>query len=98
MRRRFIPIRIKIMISLLTVTTAVVSVITFTMANLFQQDKKAYINDLAAIVALNTAEESRALLAGYRDRLEAWRETPVTTLIVGSPQPEALRVLAELEL
>jgi alkanesulfonate monooxygenase SsuD/methylene tetrahydromethanopterin reductase-like flavin-dependent oxidoreductase (luciferase family) len=31
-----------------------------------------------------------------RDRLEAWRETPVTTLIVGSTQPEALRVLAEL--
>ena len=33
-----------------------------------------------------------------RDRLEAWRETPVTTLIVGSRQPEALRVLAELVL
>jgi F420-dependent oxidoreductase-like protein len=33
-----------------------------------------------------------------RDRLDAWRETPVTTLIVGSPQPEALRVLAELVL
>ena len=33
-----------------------------------------------------------------RERLEAWRETPVTTLIVGSPQPEALRVLAELVL
>lgn len=33
-----------------------------------------------------------------RDRLEAWRETPVTTLTVGSPQPEALRVLAELVL
>ena len=33
-----------------------------------------------------------------RDRLEAWRETPVTTLIVGSPQPEALQVLAELVL
>jgi F420-dependent oxidoreductase-like protein len=31
-----------------------------------------------------------------RDRLAAWRETPVTTLIVGSPQPEALEVLAEL--
>jgi F420-dependent oxidoreductase-like protein len=31
-----------------------------------------------------------------RDRLEAWRETPVTTLIVGSPQPEALQTLAEL--
>jgi F420-dependent oxidoreductase-like protein len=33
-----------------------------------------------------------------RDRLEAWREAPVTTLIVGSPQPEALRVLADLVL
>ncbi|HET8527369.1 MAG TPA: LLM class F420-dependent oxidoreductase [Gaiellaceae bacterium] len=33
-----------------------------------------------------------------RDRLEAWRETPVTTLLVGSPQPEALDVLAEIVL
>ena len=33
-----------------------------------------------------------------RDRLDAWRETPVTTLLVGSPQPEALDVLAELVL
>jgi alkanesulfonate monooxygenase SsuD/methylene tetrahydromethanopterin reductase-like flavin-dependent oxidoreductase (luciferase family) len=33
-----------------------------------------------------------------RDRLDAWRETPVTTLIAGSPQPEALRTLAELVL
>jgi F420-dependent oxidoreductase-like protein len=32
------------------------------------------------------------------DRLAAWRETPVTTLIVGSPQPEALEVMAELVL
>jgi F420-dependent oxidoreductase-like protein len=31
-----------------------------------------------------------------RERLEAWKQTPVTTLIVGSPQPEALEVLAEL--
>ncbi|HET8893132.1 MAG TPA: LLM class F420-dependent oxidoreductase [Gaiellaceae bacterium] len=33
-----------------------------------------------------------------RDRLEAWRESPVKTLMVGSPQPEALQVLAELVL
>jgi F420-dependent oxidoreductase-like protein len=32
------------------------------------------------------------------ERLAAWRETPVTTLIVGSPQPEALQTLAELVL
>jgi F420-dependent oxidoreductase-like protein len=33
-----------------------------------------------------------------RERLEAWRATPVTTLIVGSAQPDALEVLAELVL
>ncbi len=32
------------------------------------------------------------------ERLEAWRETPVTTLVVGTPQPEALQTLAELVL
>jgi F420-dependent oxidoreductase-like protein len=31
-----------------------------------------------------------------RERLDAWRETPVTTLLVGSPQPEALETLAEI--
>jgi F420-dependent oxidoreductase-like protein len=33
-----------------------------------------------------------------RERLDAWRETPVSTIIVGSPQPEALEVMAELVL
>ncbi|MGH2934790.1 MAG: LLM class F420-dependent oxidoreductase, partial [Gaiellaceae bacterium] len=32
------------------------------------------------------------------DRLAAWRDTRVTTLVVGSSQPEALRVMAELVL
>jgi alkanesulfonate monooxygenase SsuD/methylene tetrahydromethanopterin reductase-like flavin-dependent oxidoreductase (luciferase family) len=32
------------------------------------------------------------------ERLDAWRETPVTTLVVGTLQPEALRTLAELVL
>jgi F420-dependent oxidoreductase-like protein len=31
-----------------------------------------------------------------RDRLDAWRETTVTTLLVGSPQPAALETLAEI--
>jgi len=30
------------------------------------------------------------------ERLGAWRETPVTALLVGSPQPEALETLAEI--
>jgi F420-dependent oxidoreductase-like protein len=32
------------------------------------------------------------------ERLEAWQETPVTALLVGSPQPEALEVMAEIVL
>jgi signal transduction histidine kinase len=71
-RHWFIPIRFKIMMSLLLVVTAVVSVITFTMANLFHQDKTTYINDLASIVALNTAEEGHSLLVGYRERLQTY--------------------------
>ncbi len=30
-----------------------------------------------------------------RDRLEAWKASPVRTMLVGSGQPEALRLLAE---
>ena len=32
------------------------------------------------------------------ERLEAWRETPVTTLVLGTTQPDALQTLAELVL
>lgn len=33
-----------------------------------------------------------------RDRLEAWKASPVKTLLIGAGQPEALRTLAELAL
>jgi F420-dependent oxidoreductase-like protein len=53
-----------------------------------------------AIAAVPDALVDAVALVGpkerIRDRLEAWRETPITTLLVGSPQPEALQVLAEL--
>jgi F420-dependent oxidoreductase-like protein len=53
-----------------------------------------------AIAAVPDALVDAVALVGpkerIRDRLDAWRETPVTTLIVGSPQPEALQVMAEL--
>ena len=47
-------------------------------------------DDLVDAVALVGPKERIA------ERLEAWRETPVTTLLVGSPQPEALSVLAQI--
>jgi len=49
-------------------------------------------DDLVDAVALVGPKERIA------ERLEAWRETPVTTLVLGTPQPEALQTLAELVL
>ncbi len=65
-----IPIRYKLLTSSLLVTTAVVSIITFTMANLFHTDKKAYIHDLTSTVAEHTAQQTNKLLIGYKERLK----------------------------
>ena len=66
------PIRFKILVSLLLVITVVVSIITFTMANLFHTDKSAYIHDLSAEMAMHTASETRAMLTGYQERLQVF--------------------------
>jgi len=71
-RRVRVPIRLKILLSVLFVVTAVVSVITFTMANLFHEDKTTYIKDLASMVSQSAAEETRSLLTGYGERLEIY--------------------------
>ena len=55
-----------------------------------------------AIAAVPDALVDAVCLVGPKeriaDRLAAWRETPVTTLVLGTRQPEALQVLAELVL
>ena len=73
MRSRFrFPIRFKILVTALMGITVVVGIITFTMANLFHTDKKAYVHDLVSVVALNTAEEAQSVLTGYRERLQVY--------------------------
>ncbi len=64
------PIRFKILLSMLVVITIVVSVITFTMANLFHSDKKTYIRGLTSLVAVHAAEEVNSILQGYKERLQ----------------------------
>jgi F420-dependent oxidoreductase-like protein len=57
--------------------------------------------DEAAATVPNALVDSIALVgtrAHIRDRLDAWKASPVKTLLVGSQQPEALRALAELAL
>jgi F420-dependent oxidoreductase-like protein len=55
-----------------------------------------------AIAAVPDELVDAVTLVGPRERiaerLEAWRETPVTTLVLGTMQPEALQTLAELVL
>ncbi|OGU05849.1 MAG: two-component sensor histidine kinase [Geobacteraceae bacterium GWC2_58_44] len=63
------PLRFKLLVSQLLVVSVVLSLITFTMANLFHVDKTAYIHDLTSTVVLHTAEEANTLLVGYRERL-----------------------------
>jgi F420-dependent oxidoreductase-like protein len=57
-------------------------------------------NEAAAAVPFDLLDEV-ALLGPkerIRDRLDAWRESGVTTLVVNAAQPEALEVVAELAL
>jgi len=66
----FIPIRFKILVSLLLGIAIVVGVITFTMANLFHKDKTAYINDLISSNTIHTAQETYALIQNYHERIK----------------------------
>ncbi len=70
-RLRF-PIRLKILIALLSIVTIVISLITFTMAEMFHEDKETYISDLASIMAMSSAEECGSVLSGYRNRLQMY--------------------------
>ena len=63
------PLRFKMLLAQLLVVSVVLSLITFTMANLFQADKTAYIHDLTSTMVLHTAEEANTLLAGYTEKL-----------------------------
>ena len=55
-----------------------------------------------AIAAVPDALVDEVALCGPKERIaeliEPWKASPVTTLIVGSQQPEALEVMAELVL
>ncbi len=66
-----IPYRLKILATLLVLVTAVVSVIAFTMSRMFHEDKKTYVADLAAVVAVHAAEEADLVLTAHRERLLA---------------------------
>jgi two-component system, NtrC family, sensor kinase len=80
------PLRFKILVAQLLVVSVVLSLITFTMAKLFQVDKTAYIHDLTSTVVLHTAEEANGLLVGYREKLRLFSRIMSEEGIQGRPQ------------
>lgn len=89
------PIRFKILVALLLVITAVVSVITFTMANLFHTDKSAYIHDLTAEMAMHTASETQAMLTGYQERLQVFTRLMLEKELAADQKTGLLKQLFE---
>lgn len=56
------PIRLKVLVAVLVILMLVIGVITATMANLFQQDKTAYVRDFSAAVTGNMQSEIETIL------------------------------------
>ncbi len=56
------PIRLKVLVTVLVMLMLVVGVITATMANLFEQDKTAYVRDFSAAVTGNMQSEIETVL------------------------------------
>ena len=77
------------------------------MARMGYEEEAHHVQDLffegkrdEAIAAVPDAFADEISLVGPKariaERIEAWRETPVTTLLVGGQDPDTLRFLADL--
>ena len=89
------PMRVKFILTLLLLVTVVVGLITFATANMFQDDKKAYVNGLTSIVALATAEEARSLLGGYQERLRLYARLMLKQATSNAEREELSRLVFE---
>ena len=65
MNKFVFPIRLKVLITVLAFLMMVVGFITATMADLFHQDKTAYVRDLSASVTSDIKTEIDTILGGY---------------------------------
>jgi signal transduction histidine kinase len=65
MNKFVFPLRLKVLITVLAFLMMVVGFITATMADLFHQDKTAYVRDLSASVTSDIKTEVDTILGGY---------------------------------
>jgi two-component system, NtrC family, sensor kinase len=86
-------IRIKLLLTMLLVVTAVVSVITFTIVTLFQKDKTTYMFDLTSVIALHMAEEANSTLLNYNEQLNVFSHALLTDEIEESKREAYVKKL-----
>jgi signal transduction histidine kinase len=89
----FIPLRFKILFSLLLGITIVVSVITFTMAKVFHTDKTTYIKEVISTNAIHTASETHSLVLNYIERSKTFARVAYDAQI---QQDEKSRMLDDI--
>lgn len=65
MKRLSFPIRLKVLVAVLLMLMLAVGIITATMANLFEQDKTAYVRDFSVAVAGNMQSEVDVILESH---------------------------------
>ena len=89
MNKFVFPLRLKVLITVLAFLMMVVGFITATMADLFHQDKTAYVRDLSASVTSDIKTEVDTILGGYVSATRVLSEV----LFAGYIDPDAKQQL-----
>ena len=93
MNKFVFPLRLKVLITVLTFLMMVVGFITATMADLFHQDKTAYVRDLSASVTSDIKTEVDTILAGYVSATRVLSEVLFADYIEPDAKQQLLRPL-----
>ena len=91
MNKFVFPLRLKVLITVLAFLMMVVGFITATMADLFHQDKTAYVRDLSASVTSDIKTEVDTILGGYVSATRVLSEVLFADYI----EPDAKRKLVK---
>lgn len=89
MNKFVFPLRLKVLITVLAFLMLVVGFLTASMADLFHQDKTAYVRDLSASVTSDIKTEVDTILAGYVSATRVLSEV----LFAGYIDPDAKQQL-----
>ncbi|MDH3588535.1 MAG: ATP-binding protein [Gammaproteobacteria bacterium] len=93
MKRLAIPIRVKLLLAVLSLVMLVVTLITVSMANLFHEDKTTYIRDLTSIMAVQMSREANVMVQGYTENLSIFANTLFDTELGASQKQNLIQNL-----